>query len=484
MQAVYITTTLPYVNGEPHIGFGTEIIRADVLARYHRGAGREVFFNTGTDEHGQKLFDKAQELGMTAQEYVDLMSKNFVTLMTEFNISQDRFIRTTDSDHKLAAQKFWEICNKNGYIYKKNYQTKYCVGCELEKQDSDLEDGKCPVHPNMQIQNVDEENYFFAWSKFERALLEYYEINPDFVKPDFRFNEIKSFVRGGIHDFSISRLKEKMSWGVAVPGDDEHVMYVWFDALVNYISTLGWGSSDESKFEKFWTNGFTIQFCGKDNLRQQTAMWQGMLFAAGVKPTDVVYINGFINVDGQKMSKSLGNVVQPHKLKAVYGTDAVRYFVTRHVHNHEDSDFTYERFHEAYMGNLVNGIGNLVSRVLTMSATNGVTIEVNEDDLREQSGHSLLEGFDYNGEMNRIWQKIKDADQFITEQAPFKKIKENKEAGEEDIRFLLEKVWEITLLIEPVMPETSQKIRDCLNENKKPESPLFPRIEFNRDSLI
>ncbi len=483
MKPIYITTTLPYVNGEPHIGFATEIIRADILARYFRQIGHDVFFNTGTDEHGQKLFDKATDLGMSAQDYVDEMSVNFKTLMTGMNISHDRFIRTTDIDHKHAAQEFWKLCDKNGYIYKKNYQTKYCVGCELEKQDSELEKGECPIHPTMHVQLIDEENYFFAWSKFEDTLKNYYVEHPDFVVPDFRFNEIKNFVASGIQDFSISRLREKMSWGVPVPGDDQHVMYVWFDALVNYISTLGWGSDNESLFNKFWADGTTIQLCGKDNLRQQSVMWQAMLFAAGLKLTDTIFINGFINVDGQKISKSLGNAVDPRKLARVYGVDAVRYFVARHINNHEDSDFTFERFHEAYMANLVNGIGNLTNRILTMAENNSVVVDFRVHNETSPGEDSLLGRFDFNGEMNRIWHKIKLADQFITDHSPFKKIKEDRPAAEEDIRWLLEELWEIIEAIQPIMPETYLKAHEALVKNKKPEQPLFPRIEFDREDL-
>jgi len=236
----YITTTLPYINSAPHIGFAAEIIKADVIARYHKQRGEEVFFNTGTDEHGLKIYQKAQELGVDVQVYCDEYSAKFRPLREKLNLSYNKFIRTTDEAHQAAAQEFWRRCAASGDIYKKNYEVKYCVGCEMEKTDSDLENGRCPLHPAQELELIKEENYFFRFSKYQDKLLALYESRPDFVRPDSRLKEIKKFVSGGLQDFSISRVKEKMPHGVPVPGDDTQVMYVWFDALVNYISTLGW----------------------------------------------------------------------------------------------------------------------------------------------------------------------------------------------------------------------------------------------------
>ena len=280
MKNIYITTTLPYVNAKPHIGFAREVVQADALARFYRILGYEVFFNTGTDEHGQKILQKAQAENLKLQTYVDQWAEKFRNVKEELNLSYDHFIRTTDKEHLTAAQEFWEICNKNGFIYKKEYQAKYCVGCELEKTDSELVNGKCADHPNQELELRREENYFFKFSAFQEKLLEFYKKNSEFVLPAKRFNEIKQFVANGLEDFSISRLKEKMSWGIEVPGDKEQVMYVWFDALVNYISTLGWPKTSKNKdnlFQKFWENSTErFQFCGKDNLRQQSAMWQAL----------------------------------------------------------------------------------------------------------------------------------------------------------------------------------------------------------------
>jgi len=470
----YITTTLPYVNGEPHIGFATEIIRADILARYYRSMGDKVFLNTGTDEHGQKIFLKAQERGITAQELVDEGSQQFKDFAKTLNISHDAFIRTTDKTHIKAAQKFWQVCDEKGFIYKKNYETKYCVGCELEKQDSDLEDGICPIHPKMTIEHINEENYFFAFSQLEKELLNLYEENKTLVVPDFRFNEIKSFVESGLQDFSISRLREKMSWGIPVPGDDEHVMYVWFDALVNYISILGW-QDGQTMFDLFWNDAHTLQICGKDNLRQQSAMWQAMLLAAGIKTTDSIYINGFMNgEDGRKMSKSLGNAVNIDEIINNYGVEALRYFIARHVNNHEDTNFSVHLFHEAYQANLVNGLGNLVNRILQMASSYGVLLDKAQE---FDTTDSLLAQYNFTGELNAIWKHIGELDQFITDEQPFKKIKTDEEAAKKDVLHLLEQLWIINEKIAPVMPETYQKIKAAIEENKKPESPLFPRVE-------
>jgi len=299
-EKFYITPTIPYVNAEPHIGFALEIVQTDVIARYQRLYGKKVFFNAGTDEHGLKIYRKALEEKKEPQDYVDEYAAKFDRLKGALNLSYDNFVRTTDAHHKKAAQEFWKRCDKNGDIYKKDYKIKYCVGCELEKTDSELEKDRCPVHPNQDLEIIEEENYFFKFSKYEDKLLKFYEKNPEFVVPEYRFTEIKNFVKKGLQDFSISRLKSKMPWGVDVPGDPKHVMYVWFDALVNYISSIGWPEKED--FDGFWPG---VQVAGKDNLRQQSAIWQAMLMSAGLPNTKQILIHGFLTKDGKKISKSL-----------------------------------------------------------------------------------------------------------------------------------------------------------------------------------
>ncbi len=475
-KAFYITTTLPYVNAEPHVGFAMEYIRADVIARWKKQEGFDVFFNTGTDEHGQKLFDAAHEAGEGVQEYVDRYAESFKGLAKLLGISEDvHFIRTTDAHHEKAAQSFWTLCDKNGYIYKKNYQVKYCVGCELNKTDSELVDGRCPIHPNREIELIEEENYFFKFSAFGEQLLDLYKKNETFVIPDFRFNEIKSFVERGLEDFSISRLKSKMSWGVPVPGDPDQVMYVWFDALVNYISTLGWPENTE-QFEKFWKHGTPVQYAGKDNIRQQSAMWQAMLMAAGLPNTSQIVINGHITgAGGVKMSKSLGNVVNPYDVVKEYGTDALRYFLLREVSSFEDSPFTMERFKESYNSGLANGLGNLTSRIMKMAETN-VSEPVSLTSTEFPAQFALhLSHFDIQKATEFVWHEISLLDSKIQETAPFKLVKSEPEKGKEIIAELVVGLNKVALMLVPILPETSEKILALIKENKSPSEPLFAR---------
>ena len=477
-QKQYITTTLPYVNARPHVGFAMEIIRADVLARYYSLCGYDVFFNTGTDEHGSKIFKKAQEQKKDPKIYVDGLAKEFRGLINLLNLSPSiHFIRTTDEHHLRAAQEFWRRCDENGFIYKKNYIGKYCVGCELEKTNSELKDGKCPIHPHTEIEYINEENYFFKFSACQEFLNNLYTKNPNFVTPSFRFNEIKKFVEGGLKDFSISRLTIKMPWGIPVPGDKEHVMYVWFDALVNYISTLGWPNNLDS-FEEYWTEGNPIQYAGKDNLRQQSAMWQAMLWAAGLPQSRNIVINGFITSGGQKMSKSLSNVIDPYELVAKYGSEALRYYILRHIHSFEDSDMTIEKFHEAYNANLANGLGNLVQRVMKMIVMYKVDISdinFNDHDPIFSYHKKHIKEFNMNIIMDEIWRLIGDLDVFITENKPFQKIKKDTKGAHRDLYYLAKELSRIAISLYPFLPETARRIQECLTEARVPKEALFLR---------
>lgn len=485
LKTQYITTTLPYVNADPHIGFAMELIRADIIARWKKLSGFEVFFNTGTDEHGQKLYDAAKEHGEDVQGYVDRYAQVFKDLQKVLGISEDvHFVRTTDPAHEKAAQEFWKLCDKNGYIYKKNYEVKYCVGCELEKTDSELVDGHCPIHPKMEIELINEENYFFKFSAFTEKLSKFYEDNPSFVIPDTRYNEIKAFVARGLEDFSISRLKLKMSWGVPVPGDDEHVMYVWFDALVSYISTLGW-SHDMESFERFWKNGNPIQYCGKDNIRQQAAMWQAMLMAAGLPNSHMIVVDGFITGEGGvKMSKSIGNVVNPKDIVDEYGTDALRYFLAREVSSFEDSPFTLERFKASYNAGLANGLGNLVSRIMKMAETylgepiikTDSTYETRQKILEKGEFGTAINNFDISKATEIVWGEIKKLDLIIQTRKPFEVVKTQPEAAREMVKHeLVEKLAYIAQMLESILPETAQEIKTLIRKNKSPEAPLFAR---------
>ncbi len=477
-KAFYITTTLPYVNAEPHVGFAMEIIRADVIARVKKLQGYDIFFNTGTDEHGSKVHRNAVALGVDPQKYVDDLSEKFKEILPLLGISSDiNFIRTTDKNHVKAAQEFWALCKKNGFIYKKNYKIKYCVGCELEKTESELIEGKCPIHPLMTIEEIDEENYFFKFSEFQKPLINLYSKNSTFLVPDFRFNEIKAFVERGLQDFSISRLKIKMPWGVEVPDDKDHVMYVWFDALVNYISCLGW-PTDLNKFNEFWKDSENVvQYCGKDNLRQQSAMWQAMLMAAGLPNSRQIVINGFINGEGGvKMSKSLGNVVNPVDIVKEYGTDPLRLYLLKEVSSFEDSPFTMEKFKEAYNAHLANGLGNLVSRVMKMVETNSVAFdEKSAPDFDQKILNGFYDKYEINKVCEEIWSRIQESDKFIQEHQPFKTVKTDVEKGKNQIAFLLASVWYIAKALEPILPETSKLVQVSVKSGKMPEKPMFLR---------
>ncbi|HBD25173.1 MAG: methionine--tRNA ligase [Candidatus Zambryskibacteria bacterium RIFOXYD1_FULL_40_13] len=476
MKPFYITTTLPYVNSDPHIGFAMEIIRADIVARAKRLQGFEVFFNTGTDEHGQKLWGDAQKEGIPVGDYVDEYAEKFRGLIDLLQISPDvHFIRTTDEHHQKSAQEFWKLCDKNGYIYKKSYQIKYCVGCELEKTDSELVDGKCAIHPNREIEFINEENYFFKFSAFQEKLLKLYEDNPNFVTPDFRQNEIKMFVERGLEDFSISRLKSKMPWGISVPGDSEQVMYVWFDALVNYISTLGWPENKEN-FEEFWINGTPTQYCGKDNLRMQSAMWQAMLLSVGLSSSHRIVINGFFTGEGGvKMSKSIGNVVNPYDVVEKYGAEALRYYVCGEVSMFEDSPASMELIHQSYNAKLANGLGNLVSRIMKMSQDN-LDAPVKIEDFEDMKDYfDLLNNFEIGKAVQMIWKEIGEMDLYIQDNQPFKVVKTDKEAGQRMISDLVVRLYSVARKLNPILPETSEKIKELIKTNKTPEVPLFLR---------
>jgi len=471
MKNFYLTTTLPYVNASPHIGFALEIIRADILARYHRLKGDEVFFNFGVDEHGRKIYEKALEAGMDPQAYCDEYATKFNKLKDVLNVSYDTFIRTTDSHHVMAATEFWRRSYGAGDIYKKRYQTKYCVGCELEKQDSDLIRGKCPEHPNRELELIDEENYFFRFSKYAPRLLELYENNPELIAPDWRQKEIRLFVERGLQDFSISRLKSKMPWGVPVPEDDEHVIYVWFDALVNYISVIGW-PDDMERFNKWWP---VVQVCGKDNLRQQGAMWQAMLMSAGLPPSKKIYVNGFIISAGQKMSKSIGNVIDPLVIVSEYGTDALRFFLAKEVTPFEDSDVTSERIKESYNAHLANGLGNLASRILTLSEKHLDKCPDIPESSDMQELFDYLENYEIKKATDYIWGRIESLDRYIQETEPFKIVKVDAEKGKEIIKKLVLELYTIARMLNPIMPATNIKLKELIKANEKPDQPLFLR---------
>jgi len=469
-SSFYITTTLPYVNASPHIGFGLEIITADVIARYHQLLGEEVVFNTGVDEHGQKIFNQALENNQDPQTYVDEYALKYQDLKDQLNLSYTDFIRTTNKDHKKAAQEFWKLCHKNGDIYKDSYTTKYCVGCELEKTDSELEDGRCPLHPNRDIEHRQEENYFFKFSKYQAPLLKLYKENPGFIQPAGKMKEMVSFVEGGIKDFSISRLKEKMPWGVEVPDDKDHVMYVWFDALINYISVLGWPKQLE-KYEQFWPG---VQIAGKDNLRQQSAMWQAMLLSAGLDPSKKILINGFISVDGQKMSKSLGNVISPQDMIDRYGLDATRWLLLNLGPIGLDMDVSWDKFDTSYTATLSHGLGNLCSRVAKLAEQSKATSSNTPLSLTKVFQESM-DNYDVSSAVNWINDQVAKADVYLSQTKPW--LLEGQEK-KEAVSTAVDQILEISHHLSVFMPSTAQTISTHFSKSSISSlSPLFPNLK-------
>ncbi len=504
----YITTTLPYVNSEPHIGFALEIIQADTIARYKRLQNYDVFFNTGTDEHGQKIYQKSKNNKQSPEEYCDYYALKFNKLKEKLNLSYNSFIRTTDDNHIKSAQAFWQKCLNNGDIYKKVYKTKYCIGCEMEKTDSELDkSGQCPLHPKNKIEYREEENYFFRFSKYQHRLLKLYENNPNFVLPRWRQKEITNFVKSGLQDFSISRLKNKMPWGVPVPNDPDHVMYVWFDALVNYISSLKW--PDNKLYQKFWPG---MQVAGKDNLRQQTAMWQAMLISAGLPTSTQILIHGFITSNGQKMSKSIGNVVNPFDIVNKFGTDALRFYLLKEINPFEDGDFTQKHFIEIYNTYLANGLGNLIQRSLTLVSkyTNSQIPKIDkkvknlylQNNFREHTWSTYykhLQKFEFNKALDIVWEYISKIDKYIDTNKPWQMAKESKIKELNIIIYdILESIHQITWMIYPFLPTTAVEVASRLgiselqkdnpdlkvsyiplhfNTQIKVNNPIFPRIK-------
>ena len=468
MSSFYITTTLPYVNADPHIGFALEIIQADALVRFERMMGNNVFFNTGTDEHGLKIYRKAQEQGVDPQAYCDEYAAKFDNLKGALNLSYNNFIRTTDEHHIKAAQEMWKRCFDNGDIYKKNYQIKYCVGCELEKTDSELVDDRCPLHPKQEIEMISEENYFFRWSNYQEKLLELYEKNPEFVKPASKLEEIKNFVKNGLEDFSISRLKNKMPWGISVPGDEEHVMYVWFDALVNYIAAVGWPEND-TEFNNWWPG---TQVAGKDNLRQQSAMWQAMLMSAAVPTSKQIFIHGFITSGGQKMSKSTSNVVSPYDLVKTYGTDVVRYYLLKEIPSLDDGDFSDRRMKEVYSSDLANELGNLVSRITTIAQKDELIVPAEEISFSSET-QELFHSFQFNAVLTAIWEDVKILNKQISDFEPWSKTADDRK---EFLTKTIQQIRRLAYHLSPFMPVTAEKIMTATVDKITKVPPLFPRL--------
>ncbi len=470
----YLTTAIPYANADPHIGFALEILYTDVMARYQRLLGKDVYFLTGTDEHGQKMLKTAKELNRTVEEFSSEKSAKFLELADEWNISNNDFIRTTEDRHMKSAQEFWKQSLATGDIYKKSYTGLYCVGCESFKLETDLVDGKCPDH-NKIPETLSEENYFFKLSKYQEPLEFLFEKNPEFVYPEHRFKEMKNILKNGLDDVSISRVKEKLPWGVAVPDDDTQVMYVWFDALTNYITALGWGSANDELFKKYWPASAHV--IGKEINRFHSLLWPAMLMSVGIDLPKQIAVHGWITVDGQKMSKSIGNVIDPLELVEKYPLEAVRYFLMREIQFDNDGDFSYKKFDERYEADLANGLGNLTNRIMVMvekycDSVIPETTEINQEmvdylnnTIYKDYKHAM-DAWRFDRALESVWKFISYSDQMISDRQPWSMMKAGKEVEVKNmLHHLAEGLRHVAVMIWPIMPETSEKLLTQLGLN-------------------
>jgi methionyl-tRNA synthetase len=485
VKTFYISTSIPYVNAAPHIGHALEFVQADILARYERLMSKDVFFLSGTDDNALKNVQAAAEAGVEVQDFVDANSDKFKQLLTSLNISNDYFIRTSrDERHIKGAKKLW-LSLKPSDIVKRKYRGLYCLGCEEFKKEKDFVNGKCPDHPNQTPEIVEEENYFFKLSNYQNILLDLIESGKLIIIPESRKNEIVSFIKGGLEDFSISRSNIRAkNWGIPVPNDSTQRQYVWVDALSNYINAPGY-AENSNEFKKYWENGDDIvHVIGKGINRFHSIYWPALLLSAGVRLPKTIFVHGYITIGGKKMSKTLGNVIDPVELINEYGAEAVRYYLARHISPFEDGDITKESFKEAYNANLANGLGNLVSRVMKMAVANEIKFDAKiakkfadskEAEALYKKQIENFEKFNIQEAGNVIWELIGQTDAFIQKEQPFKKIKTDKEAGEKDIKELLARLDFIGTMLAPILPETSVKIISLVQNSKMPEKPIFPR---------
>lgn len=472
MNKFYITTAIDYVNDTIHIGHAFQKIAADVLARYWRiKIGDEnVFFLTGTDEFGQKAEKAAKLEGIPEKDYVKKIALEDKKQQDSLKISYDRFIETTDEDHVKVAQEIWRKVNDAGDIYKGNYSGLYCEGCEAYYTENDLVNEKCPVHPNLEIKKITEENYFFRWEKYKEFLIEHIQSHPDFIYPKHRANEMLEFAKN-IKDIPISRTNFK--WGIPVPNDPTQVIYVWFDALINYLTGVGY-LENKKLFEKFWPAD--VHILGKDNLRWHALLWPAMLHSAGIELPKTIIVNGFLNINGQKISKSLGNVIRPTDWVEKYGADAVRYYLLRYTALTEDGDVSEEKLIQAYNSDLANDLGNLVSRVAKLCETSGFEFP-NRATYPETSKtvQKEIEQYELNNALRTIWAHIDAANYSINENKPWKK------KGEDLRKSLTAIISFVDSLIPDLkifLPVTAGKIEKQFGGPKITSSePLFPRIK-------
>jgi methionyl-tRNA synthetase len=503
----YVTTPIYYVNDRPHIGHAYTTIAADILSRHHRQRGEETFFLTGVDEHATKVWRVAEEQGLPAQEYVDRIAEAWRELPARLNAERDFFIRTSDAGHKEFVREFLQRIYDNGDVYEDVYAGLYCVGCEAFKTEDELVDGKCPLH-NTEPEWIEEKNYFFRLSRYQDALLELLDTRPDFVQPQFRFNEVRSFVAGGLRDFSISRAGQP--WGIPLPWDESQVAYVWADALVNYLSALTYARPGEDLRDTFWPE--VRHLMAQDIIRFHCVYWPAMLLSAGYTVPKQIFIHGYLLLDDLKISKSLGNAVDPLSLVDLYGADALRYWCARAVSFGQDGSASLSGIADRYERELGNDLGNLVSRTTAMiarfrggrlPAQPGTTTQLEDEIAALASGASAaIDAFDITGAIDQAWSLVRTLNRYVTDNKPWELAKDDAKATQLDqVLFdLADGIRAVAVALAAYLPETAPKILDALGQPHElgwsevaygrlrpadgiePAAPLFPRIEPPADA--
>lgn len=471
-KKLYITTTLPYVNAEPHIGHALEFVQADAISRYFKSKlGQEnVFFNVGTDEHGQKMFRKAQEEGLEIQAFVDKYAKRFKDFCKLFFVEYDFFYRTSDESHHIAAQEFWKKCEQKGDIYKKRYSGKYCVGCERYITEKELVDGKCPDH-GTEPEEKNEENYFFKLTNYKEHLLKWLDSNPEVLKPKQKREELRRIIEE-IEDISISRLRENLPWGIEVPDDPEQVFYVWFDALTNYVNVVGFGT-DEKKLNEWWPG---IQLFGPDNLRFQGVIWQGMLASVGLDHSKKLLEHGMVlGPDGTKMAKTKGNVISPFDQEEKFGAEIVRFYLLVGIPTFSDSAYKEDDLINMYNSRLANNFGNLLNRVIHLAQSKG--FEINREGLVEEEFkkkvdtlgkevENYYEEYEIALAAGKIDELADWGNKYITEKEPWSK-EVDLDVSEKILNNLSYLLKTVINLYFPIVPESSKRAKIALEKNEK-----------------
>ncbi|MBK3331710.1 methionine--tRNA ligase [Persephonella atlantica] len=508
----YVTTPIYYVNDVPHLGHAYTTVAADVLARYNRQKGIRTFFLTGTDEHGLKIQKSAEEKGITPKELADITHQKFKQLWEALNISYDRFIRTTDPDHIKAVQHIFQKCYENGDIYLSEYESYYCVGCEEFKTETEIKDYdyRCPIHKKP-CEKVKEESYFFRLSKYQDRLLKLYEEKPSFIQPDYRRNEVVSFVKQGLKDLSVSRPRSRVKWGIPVPFDPEHTIYVWFDALTNYLTGVGYPDNPEM-FETFWPAD--VHIVGKDILRFHAVYWPAFLMSARLNVPDRVFAHGWWTVEGHKMSKSLGNVVDPFEAAEKYGVDQLRYFLLREVPFGLDGDFSEKAVIGRINSDLANDLGNLFSRTLSMINKFSGSIVKKREDLTELEKEyqqlykytidkydRFMENLEFSRALETVWEFIDFLNKYIVKTEPWKLKKEGNSYLDTVLYTLADGLLLVVYLLFPFMPDKMRQALEYIGIKDIPSTvspfsypegvqvekkikPLFPRVEIEEAEKV